>query len=77
MPITPFLRNEAFDPGTITLMSAVLERVCGELGFKLSDLSAEIIAEKIIQNVQRGVKSKTALYLATMADFKFGEHLSS
>jgi hypothetical protein len=34
--------------------------------------SAEIIAAKIIEHAQRGVKTQTALYLATMADLKPG-----
>lgn len=73
MPITPFLSGQAFDPETITAMSDVLERICAEIGVTLGNgknPSAEIIAAKIIEHAQRGVKTQTALYLATMADLK-------
>lgn len=56
-------------------MSAALLQVCAELG--ISDLrknpAAEIIAESIIQYTQRGVRTKTELFLATMAEFKPGD----
>lgn len=75
MPIHPFLSGQAFDPETIKLMSDVLERICAEIGVTLGNgknPSAEIIAEKIIEHAQRGIRTETALYLATMADLKAG-----
>ena len=72
MPITPYLRGQAFDPETIKVMSAALEQVCADLG--ISDMrknpAAEIIAESIIQQAQRGVRTQAALYSATIAEFK-------
>lgn len=77
MPITPYLTGKAFDPETIELMSSALEQVCDELGIKVEtgrkNPAAEIIAEKIIQHTQRGARTKKALYLATMAEFKLGD----
>ena len=40
------------------------------LGLTLQDFAAEVIAIKIIELAQRGVKTPTALYLATIAGFK-------
>jgi hypothetical protein len=71
--ITPFLRNKPFDPDTVSLMSRTLERVCAELGLKLEDPAAEVVAFKVIELVQRGVRTQTGLYLLTMAAFKLGE----
>jgi hypothetical protein len=75
MPIRPFLAAAAFDPEVIKIMSEVLERVCAEIGVKLGDgkkknPAAEIVAEKIIELAQRGVRTPTALYEATIADFR-------
>ena len=55
-------------------LSAVLERICAEIGVTLGGTgknpAAEIIAAKIIEHAQRGVKTQTQLYLATMAGLK-------
>jgi hypothetical protein len=68
------LAGQAFDPETIKTMSAVLERICAEIGVTLGGTgknpAAEIIAAKIIEHAQRGVKTQTQLYLATMAGLK-------
>jgi hypothetical protein len=73
MPIRPFLSGQAFDPETIKMMSAVLEQIRAEIGVTLGNgknPSGEIIAGKIIEYAQRGVRTQTALYLATMTDLK-------
>jgi hypothetical protein len=73
MPVTPFLTGQAFDPETINTMSDVLERICAEIGVTLGEgknPAAEIVAGKIIQHAQRGVRTQTAPYIATMADLK-------
>ena len=74
MPIRPFLSNQAFDPESIKTMSDVLERVCAEIGVTLfvdrKNPAAEVVAEKIIEHAQRGVRTPTALYEATIADFR-------
>lgn len=70
MPIGRFIRDKPFDSDTIVLVSRTFERVCADLGLKLIDPAAEVVAEKIVELVQRGVMKPTALYLATMAAFK-------
>lgn len=62
--IVPFLRDQAFDPDTVNLMSAAIEKICGELGIKAQSPAGEVIAAKIIELVQRGMRNPTALYLA-------------
>jgi len=77
VPITPYLAGHAFDPETIEVMSSALEQVCDNLGIKIEprrkNPAAEVIAEKIIQHAQRGVRTKMALYLATIAEFRLGD----
>jgi hypothetical protein len=53
-------------------LSQTLERVCAELGLKLQDPAAEVIAIKIVELAQRGLEKPTELYLGTMAAFKLG-----
>jgi hypothetical protein len=67
--VIPLLRDRPFDPDTISLMSATIEKICGELGVKAQSAAGEIVAGKIIELVQRGVKNPTALYLAAMSAF--------
>jgi hypothetical protein len=66
-PVVPFLRDQAFDPDTINLMSAAIEKICGELSIKPQSPAGEMIAAKIVELVQRGMKNPTALYLAARA----------
>jgi hypothetical protein len=70
--IAPYLRAKAFTPETVSLMSQTLERVGAELGLKLQDPAAEVIAIKIVELAQRGLEKPTELYLGTMAAFKLG-----
>jgi hypothetical protein len=72
VPISRFVRDKPFDSGTIALISRTFERICAELGLKRIDPAAEVVAEKIVELVQRGVTKPTALYLGTIAAFKLG-----
>jgi len=46
MPIRPFLAGQAFDPETITKMSAAYERVCAALGIKfVDDAATRLVAQ--------------------------------
>jgi hypothetical protein len=77
MPITPYLQGQAFDPELISTMSAVLERVCAQVGLQLvagkKDPAAEVIAARIIELAQRGIRTEHALYAATIREFKLGD----
>ena len=70
MPIRPFLAGQAFGPETIAEMSAALERVCEALSVKLIDDGAtRLVAEKIIELAQRGVKDVATLSAMTLEQF--------
>lgn len=71
MPITPFLRGQAFDPDTLKTMGEAFTQACERLGLKdRNDRLTEMVAHHIIQLAQRGVQTKTALYLLTIEEFK-------
>lgn len=71
MPITPFLRNQPFDPETIEIMASAFVEACASLGLAdRSDRMTELIARQIIEAAQRGVRNQTALYLSVMQEFK-------
>jgi len=71
--IAPFLLGRSFDPETVSLMTRTLDTVCSELGLKLRGPAAEVVAIKIVELVQCGVKTPKALYLRTMAAFKLDD----
>jgi hypothetical protein len=71
MPIRPFLANQAFDPELIETMSAVFVETCNALGLAdRADPMNEVVAAHIIKLAQCGIRTKTALYLATIKEFK-------
>jgi hypothetical protein len=70
MPIRPFLAGQAFGPEIIRQMSLALERVCEKLGLNLTDDPATLIAGKIIELAQRGVRDATTLSAMTLKEFK-------
>jgi hypothetical protein len=75
MPITPYLRGQAFDPEMIKVMGDAFTEVRGTLGLKdREDKLVELVARRIIELAQQGVKTKTALYLMTVQEFKSNPH---
>ncbi len=71
MPITLFLQNQAFDPEIIEDMSAAFTDACTTLGLvDRADPLTEIVAQRIIQLAQRGIRTKAELYSMTVKDFK-------
>jgi hypothetical protein len=75
MPITPFLRNQAFDPEAIKNMSEAFTEARRTLGLKdRDDKLTELVARRIVELAQQGVETKTALYLLTVKDFTANPH---
>ena len=75
MPIRPFLAGQAFDPQTITKMSAAYERVCAALGIKfVDDAATRLVAQVVIELAQRGVKDVETITAMTLERF---EHVNS
>jgi len=71
MPITPFLRNQAFDPETIEVMGKAFVLTCEALGLSdCTDARTNLAAERIIELAQRGFKNPLALHLAAMTEFE-------
>ena len=71
MPITPFLRGQAFDPEMVEAMGMALVTTCETLGLSdRSDAITNLVAEKIIELAQRGLKDPTAMYFAAINEFK-------
>jgi hypothetical protein len=71
MPIRPFLAGEPFDPEIITTMSVALESVCEALHLKLvDDPATRLVAQKIIELVQRGVRDAATLTASTLKEIK-------
>lgn len=70
-PITPFLRDQEFDPETVEAMGNAFDTTCNALGLSnRDDAMTKLLAEKIIELAQRGHKNPTALHLAAIKEFK-------
>lgn len=71
MPITPYLAGQAFDPEVIRQMSLALETVCETLRLRLTDdPNTRLVASKIIELAQRGVRDAPTLSAMTLKEFK-------
>jgi hypothetical protein len=71
MPIAPYLAGQAFEPDLIRQMSLALESVCDTLKLRLTDDSnTRLVAAKIIELAQRGVKDAATLSARTPKQFK-------
>ena len=71
MQIRPFLSGQEFDPETIQKMTDALERVCNALGLKMvDDPATRLVAEKVIEQAQRGVRDVSTLTALTLKEFQ-------
>jgi hypothetical protein len=71
MPITPFLRNQAFDPETVVAMSEAFQGACQALGLTdRNDPLNELVAKRVIDLAQMGVRSSADLYMRTLQEFR-------
>ena len=69
MPIRPFLAGQAFEPELIRQMSLALESVCEKLELNLTDDPAtRLIASKIVELAQRGVRDAPTLSAMTLKE---------
>jgi hypothetical protein len=72
MPIRPFLSGQAFDPEIIDKMSEALRGVCDTLTLKMvDDAATRLVAQKIIELTQRGVRDVATLRAMTLKEFKY------
>jgi hypothetical protein len=71
MPIRPYLAGQAFEPENIREMSLALENVCETLALRLADdTNTRLVASKIIELAQRGVRDAPTLTAMTLKEFK-------
>jgi hypothetical protein len=71
MPITPYLAGQAFEPELIREMSLALQSVCDTLKLRLTDdPNTRLVASKIIELAQRGVREAATLSTMTLKEFK-------
>jgi hypothetical protein len=71
MPITPFLRNQAFTPEQIEAMSLAFTNACNALGLSdRTDKLTELVASHVIEWAQRGVLDPAELTAAALKGFK-------
>jgi len=70
MPITPFLAHQAFEPEVIETMSAAYVATCDALRLKVGDDPAtRLVAEKVINLAQRGIRDPDVLRTMTLKEF--------
>ncbi len=70
MPITPYLKAQAFDPETTKAMGIAFEKACLSLGLSLrADPATEHVARVIIELAQRGERDPERLYESILAHF--------
>jgi hypothetical protein len=71
MPITPFLRNQTFEPDQIDIMSAAFVDACAVLGLAdRTDPATELVAMRIIELTQCGVVTYIELFERAINGFK-------
>ncbi len=71
MPITPYLAGRAFEPETIRDMSAAFVAACHALGLKAQDDPVtRLVAEKIVEFTQRGVRDPDTLRKKVLEEFR-------
>jgi hypothetical protein len=76
VPITPFLRGQAFDPELVSAMGAAFSKTCDALGLteRTGPLNT-LVAEKIIELAERGLRNPTEIHRMAMTELKSNSHL--
>ncbi len=70
MPITPYLAHQAFQPEDIKIMSAAFAAACDAMRLKIGDDPAtRLVAEKVIELAQRGIRDPNMLRKLTLEAF--------
>lgn len=70
MPIRPFLAGQAFEPEAVRDMSLAFDGACEALGLRIrEDPATRVVAEKVIELAQRGVRGVDQLRTMTLKEF--------
>jgi hypothetical protein len=76
VPITPFLKGQAFDPELVNAMGVAFSKTCDALGLaQRTDPITALVAEKIIELAQRGLRNPTAMHHMAMAELESNSRL--
>jgi len=71
VPITPFLRGQAFDPELVEAMGVAFLDTCSVLGLAdRADPITKLVAEKIIELAERGLRNPTAMRVMAVEELK-------
>ena len=77
MPIRPFLAGRTFEPEQITIMSAAFADTCEALGLEADHALMPLVAQHVMGLGQRGVRSRSVLYLLTLEEFRSYQQIST
>ena len=70
MPITPFLKNQAFGPDQIPAINEAFLKACARLGLSdRTDPATELVASKVIHIAQSGVRNPSELCRRVLVEF--------
>jgi len=74
MPITPFLTGQAFDPEVVRAMAMAFDKVAKMQRLRGPSAAApEVVAKKIIELAQRGIRDPDALAQRVLQELNLGE----
>jgi hypothetical protein len=71
VPITPFLRGQAFDPELVEAMGVAFLDTCDALGLTgRADPITKLVADKIIELAERGLRNPTTMQAMAVKELK-------
>jgi hypothetical protein len=76
VPITPFLKGQAFDPELVNAMGVAFSKTCDALGLaERTGPITSLVAEKIIELAQRGLRNPAAMHRMAMTELESDSQL--
>jgi hypothetical protein len=71
VPIIPFLKGQAFDPELVEAMGAAFSKTCDAVeSADRTDPITALVAAKIIELAERGLRNPTAMQLMAIDELK-------
>ena len=68
--IRPFLARQAFEPDAVRTLSLAFDSACEALGLRTrEDPATKLVAEKVIELAQRGIRDVATLRAMTLKEF--------